>query len=76
MLSDYFHLPTFMISLAIGFCIVYIQRPELTTIFVYPTPDNQEKVQFKDRNDTCFKFSSQEVPCPSDTTQIREFPVQ
>ena len=76
MFTKYFHVPTFIISLAIGIFIVYIQAPELTTIFVYPNPDNEDKILYKDRSDTCYKFSSNEVPCPRDEDKIREFPVQ
>ncbi len=75
-LDKYFHLPTFLISLAFGLFIVYIQQPDLTTIFVYPNPDNQEKIQYKDRADNCYKFSSEEVECPQDEMKIREYPVQ
>ena len=76
MLSKYFHLPTFIISLGIGFFIVYIQAPKYTTIFVYPNPDNENKIQYKDRSDTCYKFTSKEVTCPNDSSKIREYPVQ
>ena len=76
MISKYFHLPTFIISLAIGIFIVYIQAPDLTTIFVYPNPDNEEKVLYKDRTDTCYKYSSEEVSCPSDINKFREYPIQ
>ena len=76
MISKYFHLPTFIISLAIGIFIVYIQAPDLTTIFVYPNPDNEEKVLYKDRTDTCYKYKSEEVSCPSDINQFREYPIQ
>tara|TARA_B100000795_G_C22526293_1_gene333340 strand:+ start:47 stop:274 length:228 start_codon:yes stop_codon:yes gene_type:complete len=72
----YFHVPTFIISLAIGIFIVYIQVPEYTTIYVYPNPDNEDKLIYKDRSDMCYKFKSEEVSCPNDITKIREYPIQ
>ena len=76
MLSKYFHLPTFIISLALGFFIVYIQSPNYTKIFVYPNPDNEDKILYKDRTNTCYKFKSKEVKCPANTSEIRSYPIQ
>ncbi len=75
-LNKFFHLPTFIISLALGLFIVYIQAPDLTTIFVYPNPDNEDKILYKDRTDMCYGFKSKEVDCPENDSQIREFPIQ
>ena len=37
----------FLISLAIGTLFVYLSVPNPTIIYVYPTPDNIEKVKFQ-----------------------------
>ena len=74
--NKFFHFQTFIISLAIGLFIVYIQSPDLNTIYVYPNPDNENKILYKDKSDTCYKMKSQEVKCPSDINKIREYPVQ
>ena len=39
-------------------------------IYVYPTPDNQNKILYKDKTDNCFKFNAEEVECPDDKTKI------
>ena len=72
----FFHLPTFIISLAFGLFMVYVKAPELTTIYVYPNPDNEDKILYKDHTDTCYKFKSKEVKCPNDESKIEEYPVQ
>ncbi len=69
-------IPTFLISLSIGLFITYITGPEKHTIFVYPNPDNLDKIQYKDHTDTCYKFESKEVKCPDDKKQIRSYNVQ
>jgi len=75
-LVKYFHLPTFIISLSLGLFVVYIQTPDLTTIFVYPNPDNEEKFLYKDKTDSCYKFTNEEIKCPEEEEMIREYPVQ
>jgi hypothetical protein len=74
--SRFFHLQTFIISLAVGLFIVYIQTPEFNTIYVYPNPDNEDKILYKDKTNTCYKMKSQETKCPIDANKIREYPVQ
>ena len=69
-------MPVFLISVAIGIFFVYLSQPSPTMIYVYPTPDNVDKVEYKDKADNCFKFESQEVRCPSDRTKIKSIPVQ
>ena len=54
MFTKYFHVPTFIISLAIGIFIVYIQAPELTTIFVYPNPDNKDKILYNNHGNSLY----------------------
>lgn len=70
------NIPIFLISLALGLFIMYITQPKPTKIFVYPTPDNLDKIQYVDRADNCFSFDYQKISCPKDSNQIKEIPVQ
>lgn len=75
----FFHLisfPAFLISLAIGLLIVYIFNPTPTIIYVYPTPDNIDKLQYKDNANNCYEFSAHEVKCPDDKSLINIIPIQ
>ena len=72
----FINIPVFLISLAIGIFLTYISNPRPNVIYVYPNPDNLDKIQYKDRSGSCFGFTSHEVQCPSDERQIRKYPVQ
>ena len=53
-----------------------IKISQLKVIYVYPTPDNINKIQYKDFTDTCFSFESNKVQCPKDNKDITDIPVQ
>jgi len=72
----FINVPIFIISLAIGLFFSYITTPLPEVILVYPTPDNINRIQYKDEGDNCFGFTSKEITCPQDKTLIREYPIQ
>jgi hypothetical protein len=76
MLFNYISLPIFLISFAIGLLFVYILGPEIKTIYVYPTPENVDKILFKDKAENCFHFEEEDIDCPTDVTKISEIPIQ
>jgi len=76
MFSDLISFPIFIVSLTIGLFFVYMFNPNPTVIYVYPTPDNIDKLQFKDYADNCYQFTSKEVKCPTDKSLITKIPVQ
>ena len=76
MLGKYINFPVFLVSLAIGIFFVYLFQPELNIIYVYPTPNNQNKILYKDKTDNCFKFNTKEVDCPDDKNKIKNIPNQ
>ena len=42
------NVPLFIASLSFGLFLVYITSPRPDIIYVYPTPDNLDKIQYKD----------------------------
>ena len=76
MLLNYISLPVFFISFAIGLFFVYIFGPENKTIFIYPSPENVDKILFKDKANNCFYFEEEIVECPKDESQISTIPIQ
>ena len=66
----------FLLSLCVGLFLTYIFSPTPDVIIKYPTPENTNKLIFKDNADNCYKFTSNQVTCPSDISKIKEIPVQ
>jgi len=76
MIFDYISFPIFIISFAIGLFFVYILGPEKKIIYIYPSPENINKILFKDKANNCFSFKEQEVQCPQDEGLISQIPIQ
>ena len=54
----------FFISFAIGLFLVYVYGGDIKKIYVYPTPDNMNEIQFKDKAGNCSSYKVEEVSCP------------
>lgn len=76
MISKYISLPIFLTSFAIGMFFIYALGPEKKTIYVYPSPGNYEKTQYKDKSNQCFEFKPVETSCPINPFSIKSVPVQ
>jgi hypothetical protein len=76
MLLNYISLQVFFISFAIGLFFVYILGPDMKKIIIYPSPENIDKILFKDNADNCFHFKQTEIECPSDESKISTIPIQ
>lgn len=76
MFFKFISLKVFFISLSLGLLFVYLSTPSPTVIYVYPTPDNVDRVEYKDKASNCFRFKASEVKCPSDANLIKKIPVQ
>lgn len=76
MLLNYISIPVFIISFAVGLFFVYVLGPKMKKILIYPSPENVDKVLFKDKAENCFYFKPVEVTCPTDKSKITSIPIQ
>jgi len=72
----YINLPIFLISLAFGLIAVYFTVPENRIIYIYPTPENLQSLQYKDKTNNCYEMTQTEVPCPKNEHDITKIPPQ
>ena len=76
MINKFIDFRVFIISLGLGLLFVYIYQPKSTTIYVYPTPDNINNIQYRDKANTCYKFESTQIKCPKNKNKIHSIPMQ
>jgi hypothetical protein len=76
MILNYISFPVFILSFAVGIFFIYILGPDIKTIYIYPSPENVDKILFKDNADNCFYFEQTETKCPSENSFISKIPIQ
>jgi hypothetical protein len=69
------NLRVFLLSFVVGLLVLYYVMPQEEMIYVYPTPENVDLIQYKDRADNCYAVRKEEVTCPSES-EISHIPVQ
>jgi hypothetical protein len=69
------NIPVFILSFAIGVFFVYLYQPDKRVVYVYPTPESVDLLQYKDATGHCFDFKQTKVKCPADGS-IAKLPPQ
>jgi hypothetical protein len=72
----YINIPVFIVSFAFGIFAVYVTLPDTRKILVYPSPDNVDIMQYKDKANNCFRFKETKVKCPTKEGAASNIPVQ
>ena len=76
MIFTYLSLKYIILGVFIGIIFMYYLKPPSSSIIVYPTPDNSNKIEYKDKALNCFQFTPQKVKCPLDKNKIKTIPIQ
>lgn len=77
MISKFINVPVFFVSLIVGLLIVYFtMQNDLRKIYVYPTPENVDLLQYRDKAGNCFVYKTTDTPCPKNEAKLAKVPVQ
>lgn len=66
----------FIVALSIGLFYTYIIDDNNKIIILYPTPDNVNEYQYKDKSDNCYTYNLNEVDCPDDENKYQTVKIQ
>lgn len=72
----FFSLKAFILGLMIGLFFIYIIEPKYKKIYVYPTPENINDIQYVDKANNCFSFVANKKECSQDDSNIKNIPIQ
>ena len=76
LLLDKIYPKYFFIALFIGLFLVYTLTPSPKIVYKYPTPDTVNELIYRDEADHCFKYTANQVKCPSNKKLINTIPNQ
>ena len=62
--------------MSIGLLYIYVAEENKKVIVMYPTPDNINDNQYKDKSNNCFTYSLHEVKCPLDDNLLHNIKIQ
>ena len=62
-----------LFSFLIGMVFIYLSSSD-EDVYVYPTPENSGKIEYKDNAGNCFVYQSKQRVCP--TTGVKFIPIQ
>ena len=77
MISKYINIPVFIMSLIVGLLIIWFtMQNDLRKIYVYPTPENVDVLQYRDKAGNCFSYKPVDTACPKNESKLAKIPVQ
>jgi len=62
-------------GIAIGIIGILFVKPEKNIIYKYPTPENSEKIIYKDKNGVCYTYKANQVDCDKNESKLKNFPL-
>jgi hypothetical protein len=65
-----------LLGLVVGAIILYVYKPQKQIIYQYPHPEDSKDKIFKDKNNTCYKYSTHEVNCDAHEKSLKDYPLQ
>ena len=74
-LFKYVNVYVFIISFLFGLFAVYMFTPDNKTVIVYPTHENVDLLQLRDKAGNCFSIHEKNVICP-EKSELSSIPVQ
>lgn len=64
------NIKAFLLSFLFGMIYIYMSSPSPQEIIVYPTDDNRDLFQFRDKINNCFHLKQNVVKCSNDAEEI------
>jgi hypothetical protein len=75
-IMEFINFPVFFISFLIGVLFIYLSVNDIIHIKVFPSPENESILQYRDKSGKCFESHFTEMICPADESLIKKIPEQ
>lgn len=64
-----------LFGIVIGVIGILFVKPDKNIIYKYPTPENSEKIVYKDKNGVCYTYKANQVDCDKNESRMKNFPL-
>ncbi len=65
----------FIIGIVIGIIGFLFMKPDQNVTYKYPTPQDNGKTIYKDKNGVCYRYQVKEVDCDKNESKLKDFPL-
>ena len=62
-------------GIVLGIIGILFVKPNQNVVYKYPTPENSEKVTYKDKNGVCYTYKANMVDCDKNESKLKNFPL-
>ena len=66
----------FLAGIITGIFVVCAIRLKAKEVIRYPHPSTSETTVYRDKNNVCFKFKTDEVSCSENKDKVKDYPLQ
>ena len=63
----------FIVAVSVGIFIHYMTSSTVNVIMKFPNPSNSKNLLYVDDNNVCYKYKSEEIPCPMNSKELTKF---
>ena len=73
---NHFELLPFLIGLSVGIVGLLMWKDKPKVVMKYPHPSNVKNLIYRDANNICYKYKSEEVNCDKNEATLKTYPLQ
>jgi hypothetical protein len=66
----------FLAGMVVAYLALKFYKPQKQVIVDYPKPGEESSKLYKDRNGTCYTYTSHEVDCDANESTLKDYPIQ
>ena len=72
----HFKLLPFGAGIVVGLFLLFFYETPPVLIYTYPHPKDKDAHIYKDKNATCYSYSTKEVSCDANEGTLKQYPIQ
>jgi hypothetical protein len=72
----HFKIVPFAAGIIVGLFLLFFYTTPPLIVYQYPRPEGKDTRIYKDKNASCYSYSSKEVSCDANEGTLKQYPIQ